>query len=89
MHTPDIYAIVYLCYDTTSRTPFQVTTSEKQLASALDQVDETAAQDDTIARTPPPKSNSISSSAPQTPVPGPAASVITSWSTITLLVYEF
>ncbi|XP_075510348.1 uncharacterized protein LOC142546488 isoform X3 [Primulina tabacum] len=48
--------------------------STPQVASAPDQVEETASQDsnsDAVARTPPPKSNNLSSSAPQTP---PAAS---------------
>ncbi|XP_075510347.1 uncharacterized protein LOC142546488 isoform X2 [Primulina tabacum] len=50
------------------------TPSPALVASAPDQVEETASQDsnsDAVARTPPPKSNNLSSSAPQTP---PAAS---------------
>ncbi|XP_073282352.1 uncharacterized protein [Primulina huaijiensis] len=44
--------------------------STQQFAAASDQVEETASQDsnsDAVARTPPPKSSNLSSSAPQTP----------------------
>ncbi|KAL7134034.1 hypothetical protein ABFS83_11G000200 [Erythranthe nasuta] len=52
--------------------------SVQQTPPSLDQVDETAFQDDAVARTPPPKSSSLSISAPQTPASGLAASAITS-----------
>ncbi|KAK6118537.1 hypothetical protein DH2020_047720 [Rehmannia glutinosa] len=58
----------------------QATTSAsiQQVTAAHDQVDETALQDDAVARTPPPKSSALSSSAPQTPPAGHAPPAITS-----------
>ncbi|KAL7131389.1 hypothetical protein ABFS83_12G000200 [Erythranthe nasuta] len=58
--------------------PATTSASVQQTPPSLDQVDETAFQDDAVARTPPPKSSSLSISAPQTPASGLAASAITS-----------
>ncbi|KAL0346344.1 UNVERIFIED_CONTAM: CCR4-NOT transcription complex subunit [Sesamum radiatum] len=57
------------------------TASIQQVASAHEQVDETAFQDDAVARTPPPKSSTLSISAPQTPAAGQASPGITSAAT--------
>ncbi|CAA0842776.1 transcription regulator NOT2/NOT3/NOT5 family protein [Striga hermonthica] len=61
-------------------TPFQATTSAsiQQVTSAQDHADETALQDDAVSRTPPPKSSSLSSSAPQTPAASHATPVTAS-----------
>ncbi|KAL7092714.1 hypothetical protein ACP275_11G000200 [Erythranthe tilingii] len=58
--------------------PATTSASVQQTPPSLDQVDEPAFQDDAVARTPPPKSSSLSISAPQTPASGLAASAITS-----------
>ncbi|KAL6557512.1 hypothetical protein OROMI_017862 [Orobanche minor] len=49
--------------------------SNQQVTSADDHADETALQDDAVARTPPPKSSALSSSAPQTPAAGHAPAI--------------
>ncbi|KAI5659708.1 hypothetical protein M9H77_28501 [Catharanthus roseus] len=57
----------------TAQAPATVASSTQPGSTAQDQVEETASQDsnsDTVARTPPPKSSTASSSAPQTPVGG-------------------
>ncbi|KAL9150605.1 hypothetical protein ABFS82_11G000200 [Erythranthe guttata] len=59
-------------------TPATTSASVQQTPPSLDQVDETAFQDDAVARTPPPKSSSLSISAPQPPASGLATSAITS-----------
>ncbi|KAL3623819.1 hypothetical protein CASFOL_032635 [Castilleja foliolosa] len=61
-----------------AQTPATTSASTQQVTSAHDHVDETAPQDDAVPRTPPPKSSSLSPSAPQTPSAGHATSAITS-----------
>ncbi|PIN20196.1 hypothetical protein CDL12_07094 [Handroanthus impetiginosus] len=65
-----------------SPTPATTSASIQQVAPAHDQVDETAMQEDAVARTPPPKSGALSSSAPQTPAAGHATPGITSAASI-------
>ncbi|GER39952.1 transcription regulator NOT2/NOT3/NOT5 family protein [Striga asiatica] len=50
-----------------TQAPATTSASIQQVTSARDHADETTLQDDAVARTPPPKSSSLSSSAPQTP----------------------
>ncbi|KAL0316930.1 UNVERIFIED_CONTAM: CCR4-NOT transcription complex subunit [Sesamum radiatum] len=64
-----------------TQAPATTTASIQQVASVHDQVDETAFQDDAVARTPPPKSSTLSISAPQTPAAGQASPGITSAAT--------
>ncbi|KAL0428681.1 UNVERIFIED_CONTAM: CCR4-NOT transcription complex subunit [Sesamum latifolium] len=64
-----------------TQAPATTTASIQQVASTHDQVDETAFQDDAVARTPPPKSSTLSISAPQTPAAGQASPGITSAAT--------
>jgi CCR4-NOT transcription complex subunit 3 len=47
--------------------PATTSASIQQVASAHDELEEMASQDDAVARTPPPKSGALSISAPQTP----------------------
>ncbi|KAI3446365.1 hypothetical protein Pfo_003030 [Paulownia fortunei] len=61
-----------------AQAPATTSASIQQVASAHDQVDETTLQDDAVARTPPPKSSALISSAPQTPTAGHATPGITS-----------
>ncbi|KAL9141873.1 hypothetical protein ABFS82_14G132200 [Erythranthe guttata] len=63
-------------------TPPATTSASVQQTPPLDQVDETALQDDAVVRSPPPKGSSLSISAPQTPASGLAASAITSASSL-------
>ncbi|KAL7083071.1 hypothetical protein ACP275_14G139600 [Erythranthe tilingii] len=60
----------------------KATTSASVQQTPIDQVDETALQDDAVVRSPPPKGSSLSISAPQTPASGLAASAITSASSL-------
>ncbi|KAL7125654.1 hypothetical protein ABFS83_14G131100 [Erythranthe nasuta] len=60
----------------------KATTSASVQQTPLDQVDETALQDDAVVRSPPPKGSSLSISAPQTPASGLAASAISSASSL-------
>ncbi|KAH6798598.1 transcription regulator NOT2/NOT3/NOT5 family protein [Perilla frutescens var. frutescens] len=62
------------------QTPATTPATIQHVASAPDQADETVFQDDAVARTPPPKSSGLSSSAPQTPPAGLATPGITSLS---------
>ncbi|XP_011078770.1 general negative regulator of transcription subunit 3 isoform X5 [Sesamum indicum] len=64
-----------------TQAPATTAASIPQVASAHDQIDETAFQDDAVARTPPPKSSTLSISAPQTPAAGQASPGITSAAT--------
>ncbi|KAK4432216.1 CCR4-NOT transcription complex subunit [Sesamum alatum] len=64
-----------------TQAPATTSASIQQVASAHEQVDETAFQDDAVARTPPPKSSTLSISAPQTPAAGQASPGITSAAT--------